>query len=173
MDGEPIDTPLMDILLSYGAKINQQDNNGNTTLHLMAKNLRQVQAARFLISQGVDVGLTNSNGNTALHECLRMGILLERQMNHGPLRHTFDDQRRALDEMVAILLEVGGDTIMDLSNLAGQTSRQLQSKKLDTSEIGVGCNGETEKVVPRINRIVKPIDPLYAKTWTRCSIYLM
>lgn len=132
MDGEPIDIPLIDILLSHGVKINQQDNNGNTALHLMARNLRQVQAARFLINRGADVSLTNSKGNTALHECLTMGTILQRQTNHGPVRHTFDDRRRALDEMVAILLEVGGDSMMDQSNLAGQTSRQLQSKKLDT-----------------------------------------
>ena len=132
MDGEPIDTPLIDIILSHGAKINQPDNNGNTALHLMARNLRQVQAARFLISRGADVRLTNSKGNTALHECLTMGIILQRQTNNGPVRHTFDDQRRALDEMVAILLKVGGGSMMDQSNLAGQTSRQLQSKKLDT-----------------------------------------
>ena len=48
-----------------------------------------------------------------------------------PVIPTFDHQRRALDEMVAILLEAGGDGMMDRSNFAGQTPRRLQSKKLD------------------------------------------
>jgi ankyrin repeat protein len=101
MDGEPIHTPLMDILLSYDVKVNQQDNNGNTALHFMARNLCLVQAARFLISRGADVRLTNSKRNTALHECLTIGITLQGQTNHGPVSHIFDDQRRALVGMVA------------------------------------------------------------------------
>ena len=74
--GEPIDTPLIALLLSHGAKINQQDKDGNTALHYIARNLRQVQATRFLISRGADIHLTNSKGNTPLHECLRMGTIL-------------------------------------------------------------------------------------------------
>ncbi|KAJ5359010.1 uncharacterized protein N7496_011423 [Penicillium cataractarum] len=128
--GDPIDTALIDTLLSQGVKINQQDKDGNTPLHLMARNLRQVQATRFLISQGADVSLTNGNGNTALHECLRMGTILHRQTSNGSVRPTLADRTRALDEMVAVLLEVGGDTMMDQPNLAGETPRQLEFKKL-------------------------------------------
>lgn len=51
MAGDPINTTLRDNLLSHGAKINHQDKDGNTALHLMARNLRQVQAAKFLISR--------------------------------------------------------------------------------------------------------------------------
>lgn len=128
--GDPIDTALMDNLLSHGVQINKQDKDGNTALHLMARNLRQVQAARFLISRGADVSLTNGDGNTALHECLRMGIILHKQTRNGSVRPTPADRRRALDEMVTILLEAGGDAVMDQPNSAGETPRQLQSKKL-------------------------------------------
>lgn len=130
MAGGAIDNPLMDNFLSHGTKINQQDKDGNTALHLMARNLRQVQAAKFLISRGADVSLTNDKGNTALHECLRMGIILQRQTSNGIVSPTFADRRRALDEMVAVLLEVEGDATMDQPNLAGETPRQLQYKKL-------------------------------------------
>lgn len=130
MAGDPVNTALMDNLLSHGAKINQQDKDGNTALHLMVRNLRQVQSARFLISRGADASLTNGNGNTALHECLRMGIILHRQTSNGPVRPTLADRTRALDEMVTILLEVGGDAMMDQPNSAGEMPRQLQSKKL-------------------------------------------
>ncbi|KAJ6172997.1 hypothetical protein N7485_005809 [Penicillium canescens] len=40
MDGEPIGRALIDILLSHDVKINRQDNNGNTALHLMTRNPR-------------------------------------------------------------------------------------------------------------------------------------
>jgi hypothetical protein len=128
--GDPIDTSLIDKLLSSVAKINQQDKDGNTALHLMARNLRQVEAARFLISRGADASLTNGKGNTALHECLRMGTILQRQTSNGIVSPTFADKRRALDEMVVVLLEVEDDTMMDQPNLAGETPRQLRSKKL-------------------------------------------
>lgn len=132
LDGDPINTSLMDNLLSHGAKmlINQQDIDGNTALHLMARNLRQTQATRFLISQGANVSLINGKGNTALHECLTMGRILERQTSNGVVGPTLADERKALDEMIAILLQVGVDAMMDQTNLAGETPRQLQSKKL-------------------------------------------
>jgi len=75
LDGDPMSTSRMDKLLSHGAKTNQQDKNGNTALHLMARNLRQIQATQFLVSQGADVSLVNGKGNTALHECLTMGTI--------------------------------------------------------------------------------------------------
>lgn len=50
MVGELIETALIDILLSCGAKINQQDRSGDRILHLMAK---------CLLRGGVDVSFTN------------------------------------------------------------------------------------------------------------------
>ncbi|KAJ5720990.1 uncharacterized protein N7483_008924 [Penicillium malachiteum] len=130
LDGDPINTSLMQMLISHGAKINQQDINGNTALHLMARNLRQTKATQFLISQGADVSLINVKGNTALHECLAMGKILSRETANGPIAPTVADRRKALDEMINILLHIGGDAMMDQTNQAGETPRQLQSKKL-------------------------------------------
>ncbi|KAJ5638622.1 hypothetical protein N7528_001012 [Penicillium herquei] len=132
LSGDPIDTSLIQLLISNGAEINQQDSNGNTALHLMARNLRQVQATQFLISQGADVSLLNLKGNTALHECLTMEAILPRVTPGGSetITGTSPDKRKALDEMVNILLRVGGDAMMDQTNQAGVTPRQLQSKKL-------------------------------------------
>lgn len=59
-----------------------------------------------------------------------MGTILHRQTSNGSVRPTLADRRRALDEMVVVLLEIGGDAMMDQPNLAGETPRQLQSKKL-------------------------------------------
>ncbi|KAJ6127417.1 hypothetical protein N7523_003029 [Penicillium sp. IBT 18751x] len=126
--GDPIDIPLMDILLSHGVEINQQDKKGNTALLLIARNLRQVQATKFLISKGADVSLTDSRGNTALHHCLHVGSVLDR---HGCILPRFTDQREALDEMRVVLLKAGGDIMMDQPNSGGETPRQLQSKRLE------------------------------------------
>lgn len=67
-------TALIDILLSCGAEISQQDRSGDTILHLMAK---------FLLRRGTDVSFTNVKGNTALHEYIVMGIILPRQTRNG------------------------------------------------------------------------------------------
>lgn len=55
---------------------------------------------------------------------------MQRQTSNGVVRPTVADWRRALDEMIAILLQAGGDAMMDQTNLAGETPRQLQAKKL-------------------------------------------
>lgn len=130
LDGDPINTSLMQMLISHGAEINKQDVNWNTALHLMARNLRQTKAAQSLISQGADVSLINVKGNTALHECLSMGTILQRQTVSGIIASTIADRRKALDEMINILLHIGGDAMMDQTNQAGETPRRLQSKKL-------------------------------------------
>ena len=130
LEGDPINTSLMQMLLSHGADINQQDINGNTALHFMARNLRQTKAIQFLISQGADVSLLNVKGNTALHECLTMGTILTRETSNGPVAPTVADRRKALDEMINILSHVGGDAMMEQTNQAGETPRQLQSTKL-------------------------------------------
>lgn len=79
----------------------------------MVTDLQQVQAVKFLISRGIDISLVDSRGNTALHHCLHSGIILHRETSTGTVLPTFADQRRALDEMREILLEAGGDNIMD------------------------------------------------------------
>lgn len=125
--GDPIDIPLVDLLLSRGIETNQQDKNENTALHLMARNLRQVRVVKVLISRGIDVSLTDSRGNTALHHCVWVGNLLDR---HGYVSSPFVDQREALGEMRDILLKAGGDIMMDQPNSRGETPRQLQFKRL-------------------------------------------
>lgn len=53
---------------------------------------------------------------------------LHRQTSNGSVHPTSADRRRALDEMVIVLLGAGGDAMMDQPNSAGETPRQLQSK---------------------------------------------
>jgi hypothetical protein len=125
---DPIDITLVDLLLSRGVEINKQDNNGYTALHLMARNLRQVQVVKVLISRGADVSLTDSRGNTALHHCVYVGSILDRR---GCVLSPFVNQSEALGEMRDILLEAGGDIMMDQPNSRGETPRQRLSKRLE------------------------------------------
>lgn len=64
LDGEPINTALLDLLVAHGANVGHADTDGNTALHIMARNLRQAKAAQLLLSRGADVGAKNLKGNT-------------------------------------------------------------------------------------------------------------
>jgi ankyrin repeat protein len=46
----PIDMDLIALLLAHGADVGDTDADGNTPLHLAARNLRYVEAVRFLLS---------------------------------------------------------------------------------------------------------------------------
>lgn len=82
LDGEPIDVALIDLLLAHGADITSVDTNGDTALHVMARNLHQVEAARFLVSKGADVTVVNAKGNTPVHEVMR-GLLRMKRPTRG------------------------------------------------------------------------------------------
>jgi ankyrin repeat protein len=56
---------LMQLLLSHGAQINQQDPRGNTALMIAAK-AGSMSGVEFLIRNGANVNLKNSSGETAL-----------------------------------------------------------------------------------------------------------
>ncbi|KAA8645773.1 ankyrin repeat domain-containing protein [Aspergillus tanneri] len=60
--GDPIDTDLIDLLVAHGANRNHAHKDGITALHITARNLRQVKAARFLVSRGANVGAKKSKG---------------------------------------------------------------------------------------------------------------
>lgn len=73
---------MIGLLLAHGAIISSVDMNGNTTLHIIAKNLRQVEAARFLISNGANVAAINAQGNTPVHEVMT-GLLQAKRPTRG------------------------------------------------------------------------------------------
>ncbi|KAJ5792444.1 uncharacterized protein N7503_008422 [Penicillium pulvis] len=131
--GGPVDGPLNEFL-SLGIEINHQDKDGNTVLHFIARNLRHIQETGIFISRGADVFLTNSKGNTPLHEVTTMGSILPKHMNGEVVKASHDEQRKALAEVVANLLEVGGEGMMDQPNLAGETPQQLLARRMDMWE---------------------------------------
>lgn len=103
--GKPIDTSLLESLVTRGANVNHADKDGNRALHIMARNLRQVSAAKFLLSQGAGIPATNPKGDTAFHE-VGGGILLPQQTVDRKIEEvTVADKIRAQDEMMSILQE--------------------------------------------------------------------
>ncbi|KAE8373941.1 ankyrin repeat-containing domain protein [Aspergillus bertholletiae] len=127
--GDPINPALLDLILSHGADINHADMDGSTVLHWMAKNLRQVKATRFLISRGADVNAKDLQGNTPLHTATMAGVYHPRLTREGETEHTTLNERIGLhEEMIAVLLEAGGSSLMDQPNAVGKSPRQLLEK---------------------------------------------
>jgi hypothetical protein len=59
------DVEISNLLLTKGANINMKDGDGNTHLHIAAKN-NVLNIVEYLLSKGIDTTLTNVNGITAL-----------------------------------------------------------------------------------------------------------
>ncbi|KAJ0417672.1 ankyrin repeat-containing domain protein [Aspergillus carlsbadensis] len=128
LDGEPLDLRLIDLLLDHGAPLDYADENGETALHIMARNLRQVAATRILIERGARVGVVNRKGNTPLHEAVR-GELRPRLSWDGQRQEgvTLEDRLRAQDEVWQALVDVDG-SLMGKANKEGKTPRQLREE---------------------------------------------
>lgn len=58
--------PLADLLLHYGANINNQDNNGTYTPLMAAANAGKAESVLFLLQHGAKVNLKDKWGATAL-----------------------------------------------------------------------------------------------------------
>lgn len=82
LDGDPIDIALIELLLAHGADMSAVDINSDTALHVIARNLCQAEAARFLISKGAYVTVVNTKGNTPVHEVMR-GLLRVKRPTRG------------------------------------------------------------------------------------------
>lgn len=124
--GIPLDTSLLESLVTHSADVNHTDKDGNGPLHIIARNLRQASAASFLLSQGADIHATNSKGDTAFHEVAR-GLVIPRHTVDWKIEDvTVADKIRARVEMMSVLQEaVSGDGMMARQNVEGKTPEQL------------------------------------------------
>lgn len=55
---------VMQVRISEGCNVNQQDEQGNTALHLAAM-AGQLKAAQLLLKSGASTGISNKSGKTA------------------------------------------------------------------------------------------------------------
>ncbi|KJV76768.1 ankyrin repeat domain-containing protein [Orientia tsutsugamushi] len=62
-------------LLTYGAKVNLQDGDGNTALHYATKSFHHLEITEILLNHGANVNAQNNLGDTALHRAARSGRL--------------------------------------------------------------------------------------------------
>lgn len=75
LDGDPIDTTLLDLLIAHGADPKHIDNDGRTALYFMGRRLRQVEAVCVLLRHGSDVNIVTPGGNIIFHQAMGRGNL--------------------------------------------------------------------------------------------------
>jgi ankyrin repeat protein len=114
---KPIDTNIIDLLLTHGANVNDTDQEGNTPLHHIANCAYQTNAVKFLISRGADPSARNLKGDTPLHRAAEA---------RGFSIYTEEDRIRAMKDTVRVLEQAGSDSsTMYQPNVAGKTPRQI------------------------------------------------
>ncbi|OQE02092.1 hypothetical protein PENSOL_c003G03998 [Penicillium solitum] len=136
--GDPINTTLLESILSHGANINHTENNGKTALHVFAQNLRQVSAAKFLIEHGADFRARNALRETPFHAAAR-GFLNDHVRRDG----------RDTEVTTANKIRLQDEIMLALNNAAGEDAAMLmnQPNAEDCS------NGEARAAVHSIRRL--------------------
>ncbi|KAJ5874987.1 uncharacterized protein N7529_003417 [Penicillium soppii] len=126
--GDPINTTLLESILSHGANINHTDNNAKTALHIFTQNLRQVSAAKFLIEHGADFRARNTLRETPFHTAAR-GFLNDHVRRDGrDTEVTTANKIRLQDEIMLALKNAAGEDaamLMNQPNGEGKTPRGL------------------------------------------------
>lgn len=138
---KPIDTSLLESLITNGADVNHTDKDGNGALHIISRNPRQVAVAKFLPSLGADIYATNCKGDTVFDEVAR-GILVPRQTVDGKIEQVSRGQDT--DKVMSVLEEAAsGGVMMVKQNAEGKTPpRMARDKK---SVAGTGIQTATSK----------------------------
>lgn len=124
------DAPVMDIssiltLLAHGAKATDVDDDGNTPLHYVAEVLAYVDVVSVLLNHGVDPTRRNSKQETALHRAARG------EYRWMDFRINAEDRIEVQEDMMARLIKVGGEGLMDQTDAEGKSPRQLSEEQRD------------------------------------------
>ncbi|KJV54056.1 ankyrin repeat family protein [Orientia tsutsugamushi str. Gilliam] len=62
-------------LLTHGANVNLEDENGNTALHYATNSFHHLEITEILLNHGANVNAQNNLGDTALHHAAKNGLL--------------------------------------------------------------------------------------------------
>lgn len=119
---------LLDSILSHGTNINHAEKDGKTALHIFARNLRQVSAAKFLIEHGADFRARNILRETPFHAAAR-GFLNDHVRCDGKDKEvTTANKIRFQDDIMRALNGAAGEDaamLMNQPNSGGKTPRDL------------------------------------------------
>lgn len=123
------DTFLLESLVTHGADVNHADKDGTMAIHIIARNIRQVSAAKLLLGLGADIYAADCKGDTVFHEVAR-GILVPRQTVDGKVEQVpVADKIRAQGKMMSVLQEAAsGDEMMVKQNAEGKTPPLVRSE---------------------------------------------
>lgn len=124
---DPLPTTFLDWILSSGVDIHHAENNGKTALHVFARNLRQVSAAKLLIRQGADIRARDTSWETPFHAAAR-GFLSFHVASGRDTDLTAETKTRLQDEIMGALQEAAGEDVamlMSQPNMEGKTPRDL------------------------------------------------
>ncbi|CAJ0548661.1 Ff.00g022740.m01.CDS01 [Fusarium sp. VM40] len=122
-DEPVIETSSIITLLAHGAKATDVDDDGNTPLHYVAEILDYVNAVSVLLDHGADPTRRNSKQETALHRAARG--------HYRPMDRWFnaEDRIEAQEDVMARLIKVGGEGLMDQIDAKGNCPRQLSEEQ--------------------------------------------
>ncbi|KAF4416995.1 hypothetical protein FACUT_12536 [Fusarium acutatum] len=117
---KPFHTDAIAILPAHGAKVTDNDDNGNTPLHLASSYPNQVDAISLLLRQGANPAISNSKLETPLHRAAGGSFCRVKDINRMAAEKT-----EAQENILAKLVKIGGTTLMDLPNAEGKSIKQI------------------------------------------------
>ncbi|WZH42204.1 ankyrin repeat-containing domain protein [Fusarium acuminatum] len=117
----PIDPAAISALIAHGARVTDTVA-GSTLLHIAAGNLYFADAVSCLLDHGADPTAKDSSQATALHRAAS-GRLWQSNVRKAEVKI------RSQDDMLARLVKAGGEELMDLPDVHGETPRQICQRR--------------------------------------------
>ncbi|KAG5659108.1 hypothetical protein KAF25_000310 [Fusarium avenaceum] len=117
----PIDPAAISVLVAHGARVTDTVAGG-TLLHIAAGNLYFADAVSCLLDHGADPTAKDSSQATALHRAAS-GRLWQSNVRKAEVKI------RSQDDMLARLVKAGGEELMDLPDVHGETPRQICQRR--------------------------------------------
>ncbi|KAF5671690.1 ankyrin protein [Fusarium heterosporum] len=127
LDPLEVDTAAISAFLLHGMKVTDSEIDGNTPLHIAARQVQHFRTVSYLLQRGGTAALyvRNAQQDTPAHIAARADYWIE------GWRTRADDKIEIRDAMLRKMVQVGGDGLMDWPNAEGKSPRQLCQEKAD------------------------------------------